>query len=169
MTNGQDENCFRMRSSPQIAKKAATDPVAGPTASTDQPWASRWTPVEFPKLLASGERRQAEQEGEAGSRSVNRCSHAHSACKFPMNVTAPVSAIKPHPRFEMDQSGGCLVVWTADACSAAGSPLRNIPVSRRPQGVQGSAPGEGCASHVGDRAESEVPEDLASHWLAMPS
>ena len=33
MTNGQDENCFRMRSSPQIAKKAATDPVAGPTAS----------------------------------------------------------------------------------------------------------------------------------------
>ena len=57
-------------------------------------------------------------------------------------------------------------VWTADACSAAGSPLRNIPVSQRPQGAQGSAPGEGCASHVGDRAESEVPEDLASHWLA---
>jgi len=30
------------------------------------------------------------------SRSVNRCSHAHSACKFPINVTVRVNAIKPH-------------------------------------------------------------------------
>lgn len=40
-TNGQEEKSSKIRSSPQIAKKAATDPVARPTASTDQPWASR--------------------------------------------------------------------------------------------------------------------------------
>jgi hypothetical protein len=57
-------------------------------------------------------------------------------------------------------------VWSADACRAVGNPLRNFPVSQRPQGVQGSGPGEAACLTSEIDCESEVPEDLAIHWLA---
>ena len=52
-----------MRSNPQIAKKAATDPVMTPTASTGQGVGIEMDPIELPEFLATGERdrRQAER------------------------------------------------------------------------------------------------------------
>jgi hypothetical protein len=75
---------------------------------------------------------------------------------FSIDVTVPVSAIKPHLDLRWIKA---VDAWACE-CS------RNVAVSRRPESVQGPGLGEAACLTSQIERESE-PEDLAIHWMVV--